>query len=194
MLQLIKCCTIRFLCVSFRLLGVSIVKIKAESVQPFIKCAEAGYRRLWQGTGDALEGVEGVASGGRQGGRGGFAASASGGVEVAARPRGVLAQRPRGRWENLLAAYVKAGFRAVNLNASGAVQAALETLTERGLVYTGVLEPPKGKTLDDWDFSGAAPGPLCPPSHSSVFYIGLVFGDQGFALDPLYLQWNVKPS
>ncbi|CAK0765218.1 Arginine--tRNA ligase [uncultured Gammaproteobacteria bacterium] len=37
------------------------------------------------------------------------------------------------------------------LVASGAVQAALETLTERGLVYTGVLEPPKGKTLDDWE-------------------------------------------
>ncbi len=34
---------------------------------------------------------------------------------------------------------------------AGAVQRALDTLESRGLVYTGVLEPPKGKTPDDWE-------------------------------------------
>jgi len=33
----------------------------------------------------------------------------------------------------------------------GKVQAALDYLTERGLIYEGVLEPPKGKTPDDWE-------------------------------------------
>jgi arginyl-tRNA synthetase len=35
--------------------------------------------------------------------------------------------------------------------ASGAVDAALAALAERGLIYTGVLEPPKGKLPDDWE-------------------------------------------
>ncbi|MDK9722577.1 MAG: arginine--tRNA ligase [Rhodospirillales bacterium] len=34
---------------------------------------------------------------------------------------------------------------------SGAVDAALKNLEERGLIYTGVLEPPKGKTPEDWE-------------------------------------------
>ena len=34
---------------------------------------------------------------------------------------------------------------------SGAVDAALRLLDERGLLYTGVLEPPKGKKPDDWE-------------------------------------------
>ncbi|HRJ62052.1 MAG TPA: arginine--tRNA ligase [Azospirillaceae bacterium] len=37
------------------------------------------------------------------------------------------------------------------LVASGAVDAALRTLEERGLIYVGVLEPPKGKKPDDWE-------------------------------------------
>ncbi len=37
------------------------------------------------------------------------------------------------------------------LHESGAVEAALATLEARGLIYTGVLEPPKGKTPDDWE-------------------------------------------
>ena len=37
------------------------------------------------------------------------------------------------------------------LVASGKVDAALEFLTARGLVYEGVLEPPKGKLPDDWE-------------------------------------------
>ena len=37
------------------------------------------------------------------------------------------------------------------LVASGAVDAALAALAERGLVYEGVLEPPKGKLPDDWE-------------------------------------------
>ncbi|CAA6603415.1 Arginine--tRNA ligase [Rhodospirillaceae bacterium LM-1] len=34
---------------------------------------------------------------------------------------------------------------------AGAVDAALKNLEERGLIYTGVLEPPKGKTPEDWE-------------------------------------------
>jgi len=33
----------------------------------------------------------------------------------------------------------------------GGVEAVLKTLEDKGLIYTGVLEPPKGKTLDDWE-------------------------------------------
>ncbi|MEX2616112.1 MAG: arginine--tRNA ligase [Alphaproteobacteria bacterium] len=33
----------------------------------------------------------------------------------------------------------------------GKVDAALKTLSERGLIYKGVLEPPKGKQPDDWE-------------------------------------------
>lgn len=34
---------------------------------------------------------------------------------------------------------------------SGRVQGGLEHLEERGLIYTGVLEPPKGKKPEDWE-------------------------------------------
>ena len=34
---------------------------------------------------------------------------------------------------------------------SGAIDRALSVLEEKGLLYTGVLEPPKGKTPDDWE-------------------------------------------
>jgi arginyl-tRNA synthetase len=34
---------------------------------------------------------------------------------------------------------------------SGAVEKALETLQSEGLIYEGVLEPPKGKTPEDWE-------------------------------------------
>jgi arginyl-tRNA synthetase len=34
---------------------------------------------------------------------------------------------------------------------AGGVEAVLKTLEARGLVYTGVLEPPKGKTPEDWE-------------------------------------------
>ena len=37
------------------------------------------------------------------------------------------------------------------LVAAGKVDQVLQTLEDRGLVYTGVLEPPKGKTPDDWE-------------------------------------------
>jgi arginyl-tRNA synthetase len=37
------------------------------------------------------------------------------------------------------------------LVASGAVDAALTALAERGLIYEGVLDPPKGKLPDDWE-------------------------------------------
>jgi arginyl-tRNA synthetase len=35
--------------------------------------------------------------------------------------------------------------------AAGAIERALETLEEQGLVYVGTLEPPKGKLPDDWE-------------------------------------------
>src|SRR5690625_2337448 len=34
---------------------------------------------------------------------------------------------------------------------AGAVDAVVETLSDRDLIYTGVLEPPKGKTPEDWE-------------------------------------------
>ncbi|MGE5504086.1 MAG: arginine--tRNA ligase [Actinomycetota bacterium] len=34
---------------------------------------------------------------------------------------------------------------------AGKVDAALEFLTDHGMIYEGVLEPPKGKQLDDWE-------------------------------------------
>ncbi len=34
---------------------------------------------------------------------------------------------------------------------SGAVERTIEELADRGLVYTGILEPPKGKTPEDWE-------------------------------------------
>jgi arginyl-tRNA synthetase len=37
------------------------------------------------------------------------------------------------------------------LRASGAVEACIKLLESRGLVYRGVLEPPKGKVVDDWE-------------------------------------------
>ncbi|HWD57128.1 MAG TPA: arginine--tRNA ligase, partial [Stellaceae bacterium] len=37
------------------------------------------------------------------------------------------------------------------LTQAGAVDKALAVLEERGLLYTGVLEPPKGKLPDDWE-------------------------------------------
>jgi arginyl-tRNA synthetase len=38
-----------------------------------------------------------------------------------------------------------------DLVASGAVDAALAALSERGLIYEGVLDPPKGKLPEDWE-------------------------------------------
>ncbi|MBI1217823.1 MAG: arginine--tRNA ligase [Rhodobacteraceae bacterium] len=37
------------------------------------------------------------------------------------------------------------------LYGTGKIEAALEELKRQGLLYKGVLEPPKGKTLDDWE-------------------------------------------
>jgi arginyl-tRNA synthetase len=37
------------------------------------------------------------------------------------------------------------------LHESGAIEKALETLETAGLIYTGVLEPPKGKPPEDWE-------------------------------------------
>jgi arginyl-tRNA synthetase len=42
-------------------------------------------------------------------------------------------------------------FSERSLHASGRIDEALATLEARGLIYTGVLEPPKGKTPEDWE-------------------------------------------
>ncbi|MGA0715024.1 MAG: arginine--tRNA ligase [Gemmobacter sp.] len=42
-------------------------------------------------------------------------------------------------------------FSERSLYGTGRIEGALETLRARGLVYHGVLEPPKGKTPEDWE-------------------------------------------
>jgi arginyl-tRNA synthetase len=42
-------------------------------------------------------------------------------------------------------------FSERSLHESGAIDAAYERLESDGLIYVGVLEPPKGKTPDDWE-------------------------------------------
>ncbi len=39
----------------------------------------------------------------------------------------------------------------MELHKSGAIDKAINLLSEKNLVYKGVLEPPKGKTLEDWE-------------------------------------------
>lgn len=38
-----------------------------------------------------------------------------------------------------------------SLYGTGAIESALETLRDKGLIYQGVLEPPKGKLPEDWE-------------------------------------------
>jgi arginyl-tRNA synthetase len=42
-------------------------------------------------------------------------------------------------------------FSETSLHDNGDIQAGLDALMEKGLIYTGVLEPPKGKLPDDWE-------------------------------------------
>ena len=42
-------------------------------------------------------------------------------------------------------------FSEKSLYGTGRIEAAIEALRARGLIYTGVLEPPKGKTPEDWE-------------------------------------------
>ena len=42
-------------------------------------------------------------------------------------------------------------FSEKSLYGSGQIEAALGRLRENGLIYKGVLEPPKGKKTDDWE-------------------------------------------
>ena len=37
------------------------------------------------------------------------------------------------------------------LYGTGQIEAAIQTLRDQGLIYEGTLEPPKGKTLEDWE-------------------------------------------
>ena len=37
------------------------------------------------------------------------------------------------------------------LHQAGAIEAAIKTLKERDLIYEGVLEPPRGKVIEDWE-------------------------------------------
>lgn len=42
-------------------------------------------------------------------------------------------------------------FSEKSLYGTGLIEAALNSLTDKGLIYEGVLEPPKGKKPDDWE-------------------------------------------
>ncbi|WP_375691196.1 arginine--tRNA ligase [Pseudooceanicola sp. LIPI14-2-Ac024] len=42
-------------------------------------------------------------------------------------------------------------FSEKSLYGTGRIEAALEALEQKGLIYEGVLEPPKGKTPEDWE-------------------------------------------
>lgn len=42
-------------------------------------------------------------------------------------------------------------FSEKSLYGTGRIEAALDTLRAKGLIYEGVLEPPKGKTPEDWE-------------------------------------------
>ncbi|MBM2577628.1 arginine--tRNA ligase [Jannaschia sp. Os4] len=42
-------------------------------------------------------------------------------------------------------------FSERSLYGTGRIEAALEALDDKGLIYTGTLEPPKGKTPEDWE-------------------------------------------
>src|SRR5690606_16545433 len=42
-------------------------------------------------------------------------------------------------------------FSERTLHQNGAVEAVLKLLTDKGLIYTGVLERPKGEAADDWE-------------------------------------------
>ncbi|MCO8144501.1 arginine--tRNA ligase [Rhodovulum tesquicola] len=42
-------------------------------------------------------------------------------------------------------------FSEKSLYGTGRIEAAIEALKARGLIYVGVLEPPKGKTPEDWE-------------------------------------------
>ncbi len=42
-------------------------------------------------------------------------------------------------------------FSEKSLYGTGRIEAALEDLSSKGLIYQGVLEPPKGKTPEDWE-------------------------------------------
>jgi len=89
-----------------------------------------------------------------------------------------LAERDGGRWHNVpesewlgpvrsfavaeMMALIRADLAAIGIDhavftserglvESGAVDAALKTLADAGLLYTGTLDPPKGKLPDDWE-------------------------------------------
>ena len=42
-------------------------------------------------------------------------------------------------------------FSEKSLYGTGRIEAAIDTLRDKGLIYRGVLEPPKGKTPEDWE-------------------------------------------
>ncbi|MFP6748646.1 MAG: arginine--tRNA ligase [Alphaproteobacteria bacterium] len=42
-------------------------------------------------------------------------------------------------------------FSEESLHGDGGIERAIANLTDKGLIYTGVLEPPKGKLPDDWE-------------------------------------------
>jgi len=51
----------------------------------------------------------------------------------------------------LLGVRMNVFFSEKSLYGTGRIEAALKDLEDRGLIYRGVLEPPKGKTPEDWE-------------------------------------------
>ena len=45
---------------------------------------------------------------------------------------------------------------------NGAAERAIAALQDRGLIYQGILEPPKGKLPDDWEAARTNPVRLHP--------------------------------
>ena len=81
---------------------------------------------------------------------------------------------------------------------AGGVEAVLETLEDQGLIYTGVLEPPKGKRPDDWeprpqtlfratDFGDDVDRPLRKSDGSWTYFAG----DMAYHLDKFRRGWGV---
>lgn len=92
----------------------------------------------------------------------GQAIAASDGDRWVGRPEAEWLEHFRARAVELMVADIKRDLLSMGIRfdvfsseralvEAGAVQRALEALQARGLVYTGVLEPPKGKTPEDWE-------------------------------------------
>ena len=62
----------------------------------------------------------------------------------------MMADDPRAIWRRWACRWMSIR-REKALYGTGQIEAAIETLRGMGLIYEGVLEPPKGKTPEDWE-------------------------------------------